>query len=252
MGDHLWAGKPPQYFTQNHLGQLSLLSLAGWEMNTDQSAATICSWGLKAGTLTCHTWVPKGWVAHNKHYTKRLPLFWNFLQQHVLARSFNILPSLPWLQLSSTLVAGLWRSAAQRASAWSGRSSCCWISRRSSHATRTVILTLLTAAQRKIHRHCGESYTALEVARYGTLRHAGTSSFCLIPYHNLSDKYHTGMLNGQCGHSACKCKDVAFEMIVPIKRLKFVKRFVKAWATVGIQWYLFAPFFLNPHGKGLL
>jgi len=40
MGDHLWAGIPPQYFTK--------LS-AGLEMSSSQSAMVLCVWGVKAG-----------------------------------------------------------------------------------------------------------------------------------------------------------------------------------------------------------
>ena len=54
MGDCLWAGKPPRFVTSQS-GQLSLLSSAGRKMSTGQSAVTLCSWGVKAGTVhsTC-------------------------------------------------------------------------------------------------------------------------------------------------------------------------------------------------------
>jgi len=54
MGDHLWAGKPPQFLT-SHSGQLSLLPSAGRKMSTGQIAVTLCGWGVKAGVVhsTC-------------------------------------------------------------------------------------------------------------------------------------------------------------------------------------------------------
>jgi len=50
----LWVGKPPRFVT-SHLGQLSLLPLAGLKMGTSQSAVTLCGWGVKAGIVhsTC-------------------------------------------------------------------------------------------------------------------------------------------------------------------------------------------------------
>jgi len=50
MCDHFGAGKPPQYFT-DHLGQLSLLSSAEWEMSTSYSAVMLCGCG---GWLILH------------------------------------------------------------------------------------------------------------------------------------------------------------------------------------------------------
>jgi len=39
------------HISVGHLGQLSLLPSAGWEMSTGQSAVMFCSWGVKAGWL---------------------------------------------------------------------------------------------------------------------------------------------------------------------------------------------------------
>jgi len=39
----------------NHLGQLSLLPYAGWEMNTGQNAAMLCGRDLQAGWLFLYT-----------------------------------------------------------------------------------------------------------------------------------------------------------------------------------------------------
>ena len=50
LGWVLWAAKPPRFVT-SHLGQLSLLPLAGLKMGIGQSAVTLCSWGVKAGMV---------------------------------------------------------------------------------------------------------------------------------------------------------------------------------------------------------
>ena len=54
MGDRLPSGKRPRYVT-SHPGQLSLLPSVGREISTDQSAVTLCGWGVKAGMVhsTC-------------------------------------------------------------------------------------------------------------------------------------------------------------------------------------------------------
>jgi len=49
-GDRLQMGKPPRYFTQSHLVQLSL-PYVGWEMSTGQSEVMLCGCGVKAGWL---------------------------------------------------------------------------------------------------------------------------------------------------------------------------------------------------------
>jgi len=50
MGDHLWAGEPPQFVT-SHSGQLSLLPSAEWKVSIGQSVVTLCGWGVKAGAV---------------------------------------------------------------------------------------------------------------------------------------------------------------------------------------------------------
>jgi len=50
MGDRLRAGKPPPFVT-SHSGQLSLLPPAELKISTDQSAVTLCGWGVKAGIV---------------------------------------------------------------------------------------------------------------------------------------------------------------------------------------------------------
>jgi len=50
MGDHLWAGKPPRFVT-NQRGQLSLLPSAGQKMSTGQSGVMLCGWGVNAGMV---------------------------------------------------------------------------------------------------------------------------------------------------------------------------------------------------------
>jgi len=51
MNDRLWAGKPPQYFTELHrpTQPTPLTPSVGWEMSTNQSAVILCGWGVKAG-----------------------------------------------------------------------------------------------------------------------------------------------------------------------------------------------------------
>jgi len=42
--------------------------------------------------------------------------------------------------------------------------------------------------------------------------YAGTSSYCLKPYHHfLSDKYHTGVANGQCGPQWLQMQSAIFD-----------------------------------------
>jgi len=58
MGNHLLAGKPPRFET-SHLGQLSLLPLAGWKMSTGQSGMMLCSCGIKTGMVEKRGWQVK-------------------------------------------------------------------------------------------------------------------------------------------------------------------------------------------------
>ena len=47
----------PFWYVTSHSGQLSLLTLAGWEMSTSQSVVMLCGWQVEARMTHCSLWI---------------------------------------------------------------------------------------------------------------------------------------------------------------------------------------------------